>query len=136
MNWKIFIGLVLGWLLILGAGCQMPGQRLENAMADSAQTLARKIQDEGVLQDWMMDADGHVQDPGLESYVSATFASGVRARGINGNIIARGHGDSTRLPAGTRETLLRQLDGPISDEQRTAILTILGWNRAATPGGP
>lgn len=117
-------------------GCQLPGSKLEAALAQSAETLAKKIQDEGVLQAWMLDADGHVQDPGLESYVSATFAAGVRAKGVNGNIVARGNGDSTRLPAGVRESLIKQLDGPISDLQREAIMIMLGWNRTPAGGTP
>lgn len=123
----------------LTGGCKLPGSRLEMALADAADQLGKKVADEGVLEKFLLDADGHVQDPGLESYVQVTMAAGVRAKGINGNIVARASGDSTRLPAGMRETLVKQLDGPLSDEQRAAILQILGWNRTppgGTPGGP
>ena len=112
----------------------MPGAKLEAALGQAAEQIAVKIQDEGVLDKFLLDADGHVQDPGLESYVQVTIAAGVHAKGINGNIVARASGDSTRLPAGVREAMLKELDNPnTSDARKDAIYVLLGWNR--TPGG-
>lgn len=137
MRKRWMIGAVLCGALWCSGGCKgLPGGRLEQAMAESAETLNKKIQDEGVLKDFMLDADGHVQDPGLESYVQVTMAAGVHMKGVNGNIVARGHGDSTRLPSGMREVLIKQLEGPLSPEARAAILEILGWNRTPAGGNP
>jgi hypothetical protein len=129
---------IMGLFSIMLPGCKgmLPGSGLEQSLANSAETLNKKIQDEGILNEFMLDIDGHVQDPGLESYVSATFAAGVRMKGVNGNVVARGHGDSTRLPPGMRDVLIKQLDGPVSDEQRAAILIMLGWNRTPEGGNP
>lgn len=136
MNWLKWVGWIGGilflWLSLTGCSSMQAGNRMMDAMAQAATTLSEKIRDEGVLQQWMIDADGNVQNPGVESYVTLTLAGGVHATGINGSIVARGSGDSTRLPSGVREELVKQLSGPISDAQRTAILTILGWNRTTT----
>ena len=104
-----------------------------SAVGELGKVVAAKIADEGTLQSFTSNLDGHVQDPGIESYVEIRAAAGVRAVGANGNITAAAHGDSTRLPAGMRDALIEQLKQPISDEQRAAILEILGWNRTQTP---
>ena len=110
-------------------------QRLERALGQAAEQLNQKIADEGVLDKFLLDADGHVQDPGLESYIQVTIGAGVRAKGINGNIVAQASGDSTRLPAGVREAMLKELDSPnTSNDRKNATYILLGWNRTA-PGG-
>jgi hypothetical protein len=86
-----------------------------------------------VLREWATSVDGHVIDPGLETFARVELTTGIRMAGVTGSVNATANGDATRLPAGMRESLINQLDGPISDAQRTAILTILGWNR--TPAG-
>lgn len=133
--WKWLIGLFIGWLVLFNVGCQLPGSKLEAAMSEAGQKIAQKIEDEGLLKDWLVNGDLHVNNPGLESYVAVTVAAGVRAVGVNGNIVAAVNGDATRLPADMRASLIKQLDGPISDAQRTAILEILGWNRTNPTGG-
>lgn len=109
------------------AGCATPG--FSSEFGRVAAVIAQKVADEGILEKFTSNMDGHVQDPGLESYFTVTTAAGVRMRGFNGNIDLMTSGTATNLPSGVRESLIEQLDGPISDEQRENILAILGWNR-------
>ena len=131
MNIKQFVILILSWFLLSSLlGCQLPGSQLEKSLAQAAEQLNQKISKEGVLQDWMVNADGHVQDPGLETYVTIKIAAGVHAVGVNGNIVARGKGDASRISGEFRDELLRELTEPnLPDARRTAIFEILGWNR-------
>jgi hypothetical protein len=133
--WKMIAWLAGIWLaVVLVTGCSLTGgNKIMDAMAASAETLNKKIQDEGVLKEWMVGASGHVQNPGVESYVEVRMTGGVRAIGVDGNVEARGSGDATRLPAGVRDELIKELGGPISDARRDAIMVILGWNRTPTP---
>lgn len=133
LNVMLGLPLLLNGCLTIGCAGLLPGQRLEQALGQAAEALGQKIVDEGVLKDWLIDADGHVQDPGLATGVCVDIRTYVRAIGVNGNLVSKASGDSTRLPAGLRDELIKQLSGPISDEQRAGILAILGWNR--TPAG-
>lgn len=122
--------------LIFGCSSMLPGARLEQALGQAAEKLSEKIADEGVLNDWLIDADGHVQDPGLATGVCVDIRTYVRAIGINGNLTSKASGDSTRLPAGLRDELIKQLSLPLTQEQRDGILQILGWNRTPAGGTP
>ena len=101
-----------------------------------AEGMTKMVQDQGVLDRFESGLAGNLQNPGLESYVRVTFATGVHLVGMNGEVDLTTAGAGTMLPAGLREALIAQLDAPISDEQRAAILAILGWNRPAPPAGP
>jgi hypothetical protein len=124
------------------SGCSMLGNKnmFPDELTQLVQVTAEQIADQGVIDQFATDIKGNVQDPGVESYVSIKLAAGVRMVGVNGDIDVTTGGTGTVLPAGTRETLIKQLDGPLSDDQRTAILEILGWNRkqpaVATPPNP
>lgn len=133
MDKLLFAGIALLGLNGCLAGCSMLGNK--NMFPDELTALvkvtAQQIADQGVIDQFTTDIKGNVQDPGVESYVSIKLAAGVRMVGVNGDIDVSTGGSGTVLPAGTREVLIKQLDGPLSDEQRAAILEILGWNRRA-----
>lgn len=118
------------------AGCSMAGgaNKQMDSVGKLGEMLVEKVNDEGVLDKWVAAMDGHFQDPGVEAYASVTVATGVHAKGVNGNISGNGGGDSTRLPKDVREELVKELAMPISDTRRQATLTILGWNRTAVGG--
>ena len=98
--------------------------------------IAVMVEEQGVLDEFVSDIDGHVQDPGLETYVQVTVAGGVRLVGVNGNVVLEAFGTGTQLPSGVRAELIKQLSGPLSDEHRTALLEILGWNRVPSDHTP
>lgn len=122
---------VMGLCLCALPGCASP--RLGNALpaeyAGGLTMVTEKIADQGMLDKWLANATSNIQDPGLESYVQVTTAAGVRIVGMNGRFDMNAGGDSTRLPPGVRAELIDQLGMPISDDQREAILRLLGWNR-------
>jgi len=97
--------------------------------AQVAEQMVSQVRDQGVLDDFKSNLDANVQNPGLESYVKIVTAMGIRLVGVNGEVDLATRGAGTKLPRGLRESLISQLDGPISDEQRNGILQILGWNR-------
>ena len=121
------------WALALSGGC-LGLNAFPRELTQIAQGMAEMVRDQGVLDEFKSNVDGNVQDPGLETAIAVIFKSHVRLIGVNGEIDLATEGTGTKLPAGVREELLRQLAGPISDEQRQAILTLLGWNRAQTGG--
>jgi len=124
-------------MLLFLSGCLSKSvSSMTDPMGKLANTLAEKIADEGVLKEWMINADAKLDHPGAVAFVRIETAAGVRLEGVNGTIVGKGGGDSTRLPAGTREALITQLSMPISDAQRTAILELLGWNRTPEGGTP
>lgn len=114
-------------------GCKALGNGLPNELSQVVTDASKMVADQGVLDNFKTNVDGHVQDPGVESYVSITCAAGRRLKGVNGNVNFDTQGGATHLPADVRAALIAQLDGPISDEQRQGILTTLGWNRTAPP---
>lgn len=129
-----------GILLVMAEGCLVTGCRSPNALpreyAAGLMMVTAKVADQGVLDDWTSDAMANLQNPGLETYVTTTVAAGVRIVGMNGRFDLGAGGDGTQLPPGMREELMDQLGQPISDAQREAILTILGWNRTTTEISP
>ena len=114
------------------AGCLQP-TAFPKELSQLIARTGEMISDQGVLDTFKTDLDGHVQDPGVETYVEIRVAAGGRLVGVNGNLDVNAGGGATHLPSGLRESLIGQLDGPIGDEQRLAILSILGWNRTAPP---
>lgn len=130
--WHILISAFIGLFLF---GCNLGGgmNRQMDAAGNVAQILADKIQEEGVLDKWLANVDGHLQDPGVESYVSITIAGGVHAKGVNGNVTAQGGGDSTKLPTGTLGTLIDLIKDPRTPEaERQKYIELLLWNRHPT----
>ena len=121
----------LAWI----GGCQAPKGFPEEA-GRAAQVMAEMVRDQGVMDKFTSNLDANVQDPGLESYVKVTTAAGVRLVGVNGEIDLLTQGTGTQLPQGVRDSLVQQLDAPISDEQRQYILGVLGWNRVVSPHNP
>lgn len=120
--------------LVLG-GCTMPGA-MPGDFAAVVQSMVRHVEDQGVLDDFKSALDAHVQDPGMESYLEFRLTAGVALVGVNGEVDLSTHGTGTQLPKGVREGLIEQLAGPISDDQRAAILDVLGWNRVESPHNP
>lgn len=116
------------------AGCRSPNG-LPKEYAAGLAMVTQKIADQGVLNDWASDATANLHDPGMESYVRVETAVGVRIAGMDGRFDLGTQGGGTQLPPGVRESLIQQLDGPISDQQRAAILSILGWNRTQAEAG-
>lgn len=139
MSSKLLWGAVLALALngCLVTGCVTKSiTGMTDPMGNIANTLASKIADEGVLKDWMASANANFNNPKAVAFVRVEVASGIGMEGVDGSIAGEGSGDSTRLPAGLREQLIAQLNGPLSDQQRAAILTMLGWNRTPEGGNP
>ena len=123
-------------LLLVGflAGCQanpftggseisgLPGEYGKIAMV-----LANIVKDQGVLKDFDGSGRIDIMDPGFAFYTKTEF--GGRIVGTNADLELNMDGTGTTLPAGVRDALITQLNGPLSDAQRNAILEILGWNR-------
>ena len=133
-SWMIALVMAGG---CLGTGCISKSiTGMTDPMGKLADTLANKISDEGVLKEWMAQAGANFNNPKAVAFVRVEVASGIGMEGVDGSIEAKGGGDSTRLPAGVRDELIQQLNGPLSDAQRAAILEILGWNRTPAGGTP
>ena len=100
-----------------------------------ALVLSELVRDQGILKDFDGAGRVDVMDPGGALYTKTEV--GFRIVGTNADLELNVDGTGTRMPAGMRDALLQQLAGPISDAQRDAILTILGYNRQpGNPGGP
>ena len=121
----------LGMLLSAFTGACTGINAFPRELTNVADGMVQMVADQGVLDAFQSNLEGNIQDPGVESYVKVTFATGVNLTGLNGEMDLVTGGAGTQLPKGLRDSLIEQLNGPISDEQRTAILEILGWNRTA-----
>lgn len=136
--WTAAIAVILAVLFGALGGCG-PGS-LPAAMPKEfyqvVDKLAIMVEDQGVLDEFTSNIDGHVQDPGLETSVSVTVSGAVRLVGVNGNVTLTAFGTGTQLPSGVRAALIKELDGPISDARRTAIYELLGWNRVPSDHNP
>ena len=126
-------GAVLGLILaVLAIGCAP--NALPKEFVAFASVMAEQIKDQGILDEWAQRWAAEGVEPGFEFYTGIEFVGGARLPGVAGRAVIEASGDGTQLPANTREALIQQLDQPISDDQRSAILKILGWNRAqSTP---
>ena len=122
----IVIGILIG-------GCVGGPQAMPAEFAGIVTKITDKAIDETVLDSMVSNMRGHVLNPGVEAYVVIELAAGARIKGMDGDVMLDTSGTGTKLPSGMREALIRQLDGPLSDEQRAAIFEILGWNRVQDP---
>ncbi len=128
--------IAIGCGMVLGVGgCVTAPQAMPREFGQVVETLAQKMLDETVMDDFLARLDGHLQNPGLELFINNRLSIGGRFVGTNGNLVVDTSGTGTMLPAGVREALIQQLDGPLSDEQRAVILAILGWNRVTPEPG-
>ena len=123
-------------MVLLVAGCLQGMSAFPKELGVAAEAMVKMVADQGVLDEFTQELAGNVQDPGLETYGQFTVTSGVRIVGVNGQIDLRTKGTGTQLPADVRASLIEQLDGPISDEQRANILGVLGWNRVESGHNP
>lgn len=132
---KLLLTALLVYLAGLLPGCVTP-YAMPREFAAVATAMVEQVKDQGVLDKFSSALDANVQNPGLETYIKVTTATGVRLVGVNGEVDLMTAGTGTQLPAGLRQSLIDQLDGPLSDSQRSAILTVLGWNRVESPHNP
>ncbi len=115
-------------VLLFVSGCGAP-MGFPKELGDAVQVITEMVRDQGLLDQFTSSIDGHVNDPGIEVFVDITVASGVRMIGVDGNVSLDASGIGTQLPTEVRSHLIRKLDEPnLSDEQRAAILDLLGWN--------
>lgn len=104
--------------------------------------MAEMINEQGVLDQFTSSAEGSFINPGLEAYMVLEAKGGVRLQGAEGELMLATSGTGTQLPSGLKQSLIDQLSQPIGDDQRNAILQILGWNRTPadhvppTPSAP
>ena len=133
---RITLSVIGSCCLIFGGGCNLAQaiNPMGMAMEEAASGLVRMVEDQCVLKDFSGNIDGNVFNPGVVS--ESCFSTKIRLTGVQGSVDLSGRGTGTKLPAGLREALVGQLDGPISDAQRESILTILGWNRLESPQNP
>ncbi|MCG8406738.1 MAG: hypothetical protein MI923_16200 [Phycisphaerales bacterium] len=116
--------------------------KIVGQMGGAAEMAISKVADQGILDDWVVDGYGNIQDPGVEGYVTLTVAAGAKMRGINGRLEAGAGGRGTQLPKGMREAALKgisELDGrtdPEANALRERYLDLLGWNRTGAPNPP
>ena len=127
----MFRNVLVGLVLFALCGCNLP-TGLPKEFAQVADVMAGLVRDQGVLDNFTSNIDGNIQNPGLETYVSIRTTAGVRIVGVNGEVDLGVEGTGTQLPRGVRDSLITMLGQPIGDEQRAAILEILGWNRTGT----
>lgn len=121
---------------LIASGCGMGPSGFPKELATVAEKMATMVEEQGVMDDFASNIAGTVNNPGMESYVGMELTAGVRIAGVDGSIDLTTSGTGTQLPAGVRKALIEQLDGPLSDDQRAAILAILGWNRTVSPHNP
>lgn len=137
-SWMIAVVVMAGGCLL--SGCSSMSKSLTNMtdpIGNVSQVLAEKIADQGMLDQWKASADAHMNNPRAVAGVSVEVKTFYGLEGIDGDVGGAGGGDSTRLPDGVREALLKELDNPATTpERREAILTLLGWNRTASGGNP
>lgn len=111
------------------AGCAATA--LPAGYGDALAMIVEKVADQGMLERWSSDAAAHVINPGVETSISITTSATVRLVGMDGQIELDTGGGGTKLAPGLREALIAQLDGPLSDEQRAAIIRML-WGAGGT----
>ena len=132
--WKIVLVVLFAvWAV---PGCQMPGENLVGVLKDTGQALVTQIGAEGVLDKYTFDANAHMNNPGVEAESCICAKSALRMIGVDGDMATAASGTGTQLPTGLSQALIDQLSQPISDEQRAAILEILGWNRVPSEHNP
>lgn len=131
----IFIGFFAYVISVALGGCVTP-YAMPKEFAAVATAMVEQVKDQGVLDKFASQLDANVQNPGLETYIKVDTATGVRLVGVNGEVDLATSGTGTQLPKGVRESLIGQLGGPLSDAQREAVLTILGWNRVESAHNP
>ncbi len=129
---KACIAVFLGCVTLWHTGCSLP-TGFSKEFSQVAMNTAAMMKDQGVMDQFTSNIRGHVNDAGIESYVTVTTAAGTRLVGMDGDIMLNTSGTGTQLPHGAREALIAQLGQPISDAQRDSILTLLGWNRVSSP---
>lgn len=141
MKRTLSLGLVLSLCGCLLSGCAL--HRAAETMGTLPQTLGKSaaaatqmIIDQGVLDTFVMNAEGDFINPGIEITSAFQIVTQARLIGVTGSIESGVQGTGTQLPKDVRAALIAQLDMPISDEQRAGILQALGWNRVESPHNP
>lgn len=126
--------IVLVFLMFFNGGCLSGLSGFPSEMGQAANVLAEMVRDQGVMDKFLGQLEGNIYDPGIETYVKVS--SGIHLVGTQGSIDLTTEGTGTQLPTGVKQALIDQLSGPLSDDQRVAILTILGWNRIESAHNP
>lgn len=126
-------------VLLLGFGCGPP-MGLPKEFGAAAGVLTGMVADQGLLDEFIGNIRGHVNEPGMAVFATIEFTSGVKIVGVDGDVSLQGSGVGTQLPAALRESLIARLDQPnLTEDQRAAILDLLGWRvppSLRNPNGP
>lgn len=121
-------GLLMSLLVGFG-GCFNGGCSGMNAfpreLSNVAGIVGNMVADQGLMEEFTGNIRGHVNEPGLQSYVSLTVAAGVKMTGVDGDIGLEAQGVGTQLPKDVREALIQTMMGPVSDADRAAIMQLL-----------
>ncbi len=114
-------------VLFLVSGCAAP-MGLPKEFGAAATVLTAMVADQGLLDDFIGNIRGHVNEPGMAVFTTIEVTSGVKIVGVDGDVNLQASGVGTQLPAALRESLIARLDQPnLTDAQRAAILDMLGW---------
>lgn len=135
---KILVWLTVLWLMLSSTGCLSMSKSVTgmmDPMGNLTQVLADKIQSEGMLDKWLLNADAHFNNPRVVAGIVFEVKTIVGVEGTSGNVIAEGAGDSVRLDPAVVDALVEEMKNPnTSNERRNAIMMILGWNRTFEGG--
>lgn len=119
----------LSMFLVGAVGCAATA--LPKGAANALAMVVQKVADQGMLDKWVSESSAHVINPGVQTSVSVTTSATVRLVGMDGQLDFDAGGGGTNLAPALREALITQLDGPLSDEQRSAIIRML-WGAGGT----
>lgn len=121
-------------LLPLLVGCGMPnlsqGISLMNEdMQPITETLLDKLAKEGVLNDWMAQANAQGIEPGLFAVTRIEISTGIQIKGMSGMVQAQGDGEGVAfVPGEVMQFILNQASS--GDEVAKELLGSWFANRA------
>lgn len=139
MRWLMLMLMLLGFMGLPGCALHQAAESmtaLPASLGKSAEAATKMILDQGVMDRFMVNAEGDFTLPGVQVSSGILFVSTARLVGVTGRIESSMDGTGTQLPKDVRAALIEQLSMPISDEQRAGILTTLGWNRVPSEHNP
>ena len=122
---KSCVSWMAGLLLVMVvSGCNLP-TGLPKEFAQVADKLVSMVEDQGGLDDFTSNIDGHIQNPGLETYVAVKTTLGVRIVGVNGEVDLQAAGTGTQ--GGSPTPLAPK--GPSTAGFSTSTVSIMGRSR-------
>lgn len=151
MDWTILGKFFGGWLgllatllaslgTLLSGGCvanDLTPKAFPQELGLAANALVVSMTDQAAWDEMLGKVDGHVSDPGVETYIEIRASCGVRLRGVDGSVAIAGTGHGTGpMTDQARAVFLEQYESATSKAQRDYWLKLLGKTEAEPDGVP